>query len=158
MWTSSHKGEQFSEWGCSVLGSSCFQSTETKFLIHLMAPISAITFSQVISAWQSELSFSSISTSRHSCVQVRGANEHRSFDSRRGLRNLQASVSAQFRPESREESTKEKWRGRWREEKKNFPLFPSSTPLPPPPTSFFPLPFSDFRAITLSEGNVCYVR
>ena len=147
MWTSSQKGQQFSEWSCSVLGSSCFQSTQTKFLIHLMAPIPALTFLQIISAWQSQLRFSSISTSRHLCVQVRGANEHHTFDCRRRFSSLQASVSPQVRPESREESTKEEWRGRWREEKKNFPLFPSSTP-PPPTFLFFPLSLSNFRAIT----------
>ena len=149
MWTSSHKGEQFSEWSCSVLGSSCFQATEIKFLIHLMAPVPALTFLQIISAWQSQLSFSSISTSRHLCVQVRGANEHHTFDCRRSFSSLQASVSPQVRPESREESTKEEWRGRWREEKKNFPLSPSFTPPPPPPTFLFsPLSLSNFRAIT----------
>lgn len=147
MWTSSHKGEQFSEWSCSVLGSSCFQATEIKFLIHLMAPIPALTFLQIISAWQSQLSFSSISTSRHLCVQVRGANEHHTFDCRRSFSSLQASFSPQVRPESREESTKEERRGRWREEKKNFPLFPSSTP-PPLTFLFFPLPLSNFPAIT----------
>ena len=144
MWTSSHKGEQFSEWNCSVLGSSCFQATEIKFLIHLMAAIPALTFLQIISAWQSQLSFSSISTSRHLCVQVRGANEHHTFDCRRSFSSLQASFSPQVHPESREESTKEEWRGRWREEKKNF--LPSPPPLPPP--SFFPLSLSNFRAIT----------
>lgn len=149
MWTSSHKGEQFSEWSGLVLGSSCFQATEIKFLIHLMAPIPALTFLQIISAWQSQLSFSSISTSRHLCVQVRGANEHHTFDCRRSFSSLQASVFPQVRPESREESTKEEWRGRWREEKKNFPLFPSFTPPLPPPTFLFsPLSLSNFRAIT----------
>lgn len=149
MWTSSHKGEQFSEWSGSVLGSSCFQATEIKFLIHLMAPIPALTFLQIISAWQSQLSFSSISTSRHLCVQVRGANEHHTFDCRRSFSSLQASVFPQVRPESREESTKEEWRGRWREEKKNFPLFPSPPPPPSPYLPFFPsLSLSNFRAIT----------
>ena len=115
-----------------------------------MAPIPALTFLQIISAWQSQLSFSSISTSRHLCVQVRGANEHHTFDCRRSFSSLQASVSPQVRAESREESTKEEWRGRWREEKKNFPLFPSFTPPPPPPPTFlfFSLSLSNFRAIT----------
>ena len=34
-----------------------------------------------------------------------------------------------------------------------------SLPLPPPPPHllpFFPLPLSNFRAVTRSEGNVCY--
>ena len=72
-----------------------------------MAPIPALTFLQIISAGQSQLSFSSISTSRHLCVPVRGANEHHTFDCRRSFSSLQASVSPQVRPESREESTKE---------------------------------------------------
>ena len=139
MWTSSHKGEQFSEWSCSVLGSSCFQATEIKFLIHLMAPVPALTFLQIISAWQSQLSFSMPMNTV--VLIVDGVSEPAS-------KRFRAISSRKPRREQKGEE-----RGRWREENKNFPLFPSSTtpptssfpflyPCPPSPPSFFPLSLS----------------